>query len=463
MRRTRIALAFVAIVSALAAAGAFVGHTAFVGTAYADTYQYLKSFTEALSIVQRNYVEEPDAQEMVRGAVRGMLNTLDPHSSFMDPEMFKEMQIDTEGEFQGIGTTIGIKDGYLTVIAPIDDTPAAKAGILAGDQIIKIEDKSTKDMDISAAVKLLRGPKGSQVKLLVMRKGAAEPIPYTLTRDVIPIRSVKVKEIDKQVGYIRVTQFAKKTPQEFDDALAAIRKEKGREFRGLVVDLRNNPGGLLIAATDLTNRFLSTGVIVSTRGRLSDQNFEYRAQARAVEPDYPLVILVNGGSASASEIVAGALQDVKRATLVGTTTFGKGSVQTIYRLSDGSGIRLTTEKYYTPNGRSIQATGIIPDLVVKNRASAAGASSPMAHIKEKDLDRHLANEQVKAPPAPATTGTSAGTAPADKPEDEVTIERIPEDPKEDDQLQRAVELANGKTTLAAARLAVAVADTRKKK
>jgi len=440
MRRRNLALAVALALALLAGAGIVADRTGLIGTttaAASEAYEYLKSFTEALSLVQRNYVEVPNSQDLVRGAIRGMLNTLDPHSSFMDPDMFKEMQIDTEGEFQGIGTTIGIKDGVLTVIAPIDDTPAARAGILAGDQIVKIEDKSTKDMDTQAAVKLLRGPKGTQVKLLVVRKGTPEPIPFTLTRDVIPLKSVKVKEIDKQVGYIRVSQFAKKTEQEFDDALAAIHKEKGQEFRGLVIDLRNNPGGLLLAATNLTGRFLTNGVVVSTRGRLSEQNFEYRARGSNVEPRYPLVILVNGGSASASEIVAGALQDYKRAILVGTTTFGKGSVQTIYRLADGSGIRLTTAKYYTPSGRSIQATGIVPDIVVKNKA--AGAPSPMGHIKEKDLERHLTNEQVKAPSAPAQAGTRT-----DEPKDEeITIERIPEDPKEDDQLLRAIEVVKG--------------------
>jgi carboxyl-terminal processing protease len=443
----------IAVVLALGTVtGAILDPPALLGparAAAADTYEYLKTFTEALSIVQRNYVEEPKAQDLVRGAVRGMLNTLDPHSAFMDPDMFREMQIDTEGEFQGIGTTIGIKDGFLTVIAPIDDTPAARAGVMAGDHIFRIEDKPTKDMDTATAVKLLRGPKGTQVKILIVRKGVPEPIPFTLTRDVIPIRSVKVKDIDPRVGYIRVTQFAKKTASEFDDAIAAVHKQKGADFGGLVIDLRNNPGGLLVAATDLTNRFISSGVIVSTRGRLSDQNLEYRAQPRGVEPEYPMVVLVNGGSASASEIVAGALQDVKRATLVGTTTFGKGSVQTIYRLSDGSGIRLTTAKYYTPAGRSIQATGIVPDLEVKNKA-ATGAASPMAHMKEKDLDRHLANDQIKAPPAPAEAGTGK--------DEEVTMERVPDDPMEDDQLQKALELVrSGKAASAPSPAGVAAA------
>ncbi len=442
MKKIKLALGLGALlVVGLLALGMMGGGPALLGlgTAHAvapETYESLKTFTEALSIIQRNYVEEPNSQELVRGAVKGMLASLDPHSSFMDPDMFKEMKIDTEGEFQGIGTTIGIKDGILTVIAPIDDTPAARAGILAGDQIIKIEDKITKDMDINAAVKLLRGPKGSKVSILVVRKGSPEPIPFTLTRDVIPLHSVKVKELDKQIGYIRVTQFQKKTPQEFDEALAKIHKEKGAEFKGLILDLRNNPGGLLLAATDLCNRFIRAGVVVSTKGRLPDQNYEYRAQGRNVEPEYPLVILVNGGSASASEIVAGALQDYKRAILIGTTTFGKGSVQTIYNLSDGSGMRVTTAKYYTPSGRSIQATGIVPDIVVKNRN---GTPSRMGHLKEKDLEGHLDNEQIKAADKPAPAGT-AKPAPE---EEEVTIERVPEDPKEDDQLMRAVDLLKG--------------------
>ena len=394
-----------------------------------STYEQIKIFSEALSIVQKNYVEEPDSKELLQGAIQGMLKTLDPHSSYMTQDMYKEMQIDTQGEFQGIGITIGIRDDILTVIAPIDDTPAYRAGILAGDKIIKVEDKPTKDMTLLEAVKLMRGPKGTKVTITITRKGEPEPIDYTITRDVIPLVSVKTKEIDKDVAYIRITQFQKKTPREFSDALKKIHTQKGENFKGMILDLRNNPGGLLISAIEVANKFVDKGTIVSTRGRLANQNYSYKAQMKGTEPDYPLVVLVNGGSASASEIVAGALQDHKRAITIGTSTFGKGSVQTIYRLGDGAGLRVTTAKYYTPSGRSIQATGIDPDIVVYNKGGKS-----IGHLKEKDLKGHLDNDQIKDEPE----------APKDSDEEtQPVIDRIPEDPREDDQLMRAVDLLKG--------------------
>ena len=394
-----------------------------------STYEQIKIFSEALSIVQKNYVEEPDSKELVQGAIQGMLKTLDPHSAYMDRDMYKEMQIDTQGEFQGIGITIGIRDDILTVIAPIDDTPAYRAGILAGDKIIKVEDKPTKDMTLMEAVKLMRGPKGTKVSITIAREGEPEPISFTITRDVIPLISVKTKEIDKDVAYIRITQFQKKTPREFSDALKKMHKQKSENFKGMILDLRNNPGGLLISAIEVANKFVEKGAIVSTKGRLANQNYSYNAQMKGTEPDYPLVVLVNGGSASASEIVAGALQDHKRAITIGTSTFGKGSVQTIYRLGDGSGLRVTTAKYYTPSGRSIQATGIDPDIVVHNKGG-----KPIGHLKEKDLEGHLDNDQVK----------DESEAPKNSDEEaQPVIDRIPEDPKEDDQLMRAVDLLKG--------------------
>ncbi len=394
-----------------------------------STYGYIKTFSEALSIVQKNYVEEPDSKELVEGAIEGMLKTLDPHSSYMSQDMYKEMQIDTQGEFQGIGITIGIRDSILTVIAPIDDTPAHRAGILAGDKIVKVDDKTTKDMTLMEAVKLMRGPKGTKVKITVVREGEPEPLVFNITRDVIPLVSVKVKDIDDDVGYIRLTQFQKKTSKEFADALKKVHKEKGDHFKGLILDLRNNPGGLLISAIEVANMFVEKGSIVSTKGRLSNQNYSYNAQMKGTEPDYPMVILVNGGSASASEIVAGALQDHKRAITIGTTTFGKGSVQTIYRLGDGSGMRVTTAKYYTPSGRSIQATGIEPDIIVKNAGGKA-----IGHLREKDLSGHLDNDQIKEKPADSKDSEK---------DNEPVVDRIPEDPKEDKQLMRAVDLLKG--------------------
>ncbi len=393
-----------------------------------QTYDQLRLFTDALNIVQRNYVEEPETQELVRGAIKGMLTSLDPHSSFMDPDMYKEMQIDTQGEFQGIGITIGLRDGILTVIAPIDDTPAFRAGILAGDKIVMIEDTSTKNMSLMEAVKLMRGPKGTKVTISIVREGEPKPIKHTITRDVIPLFSVKVKDIDPSIGYVRITQFQKKTSTEFAEALEKVRDEKGEAFKGLVLDLRNNPGGLLVSAIEIADRFVDSGPIVTTRGRLKNQNFSYNAKSKGTEPDYPIVVLVNGGSASASEIVAGALQDYKKAILIGTTTFGKGSVQTIYRLGDGSGMRVTTARYFTPSGRSIQATGIEPDIVVRNQTG-----TPRGHVREKDLTGHLENNQAKEDEDESEK----------EEKDTPSVDFIPEDPAEDVQLMRAIDLLKG--------------------
>lgn len=393
-----------------------------------QTYDQIRLFSEALSIVQKNYVEEPESQELVRGAIKGMLTSLDPHSSFMNPDMYKEMQIDTQGEFQGIGITIGTRDGILTVISPIDDTPAFRAGILAGDKIVMIEDTSTKGMSLMEAVKLMRGPKGTKVTISIAREGEPELIKHTITRDVIPLFSVKVKDLDPNIGYVRIAQFAKKTSTEFAEALEKIRGEKGEAFKGLVLDLRNNPGGLLISAIEIADIFVDSGPIVTTKGRLQNQNFAYNAKSKGTEPDYPIVVLVNGGSASASEIVAGALQDYKKAILIGTTTFGKGSVQTIYRLGDGSGMRVTTARYFTPSGRSIQATGIEPDIVVRNHTG-----TPRGHVREKDLTGHLENNQVK----------EDKDANEKEEEEAPSMDIIPEDPAEDVQLMRAIDLLKG--------------------
>jgi carboxyl-terminal processing protease len=423
-------LKFGAIAALLLTLGLVVEDRSPIGDAqaYQDrSYEQIRLFSEALSIVKNNYVEEPDTQGLVRGAIKGMLNSLDPHSSYMSPDMYKEMQIDTQGEFQGIGITIGIRDNVITVIAPIDDTPAFRAGVLAGDKIIMIEDKPTKDMTLMEAVKLMRGPKGTKVTVSIIREGEPEPIKFTITRDVIPLVSVKVKDVDPHVGYIRITQFQKKTPEECEEALEKVREEKGDTFKGLVLDLRNNPGGLLISAIEVADHFIESGAIVTTKGRLQSQNFAYNSKNRGTEPEYPMVVLVNGGSASASEIVAGALQDYRKAILIGTTTFGKGSVQTIYRLGDGSGIRVTTARYFTPKGRSIQATGIEPDITVANAPGKL-----VGHLtREKDLTGHLENEQVDEGDVP------------DEEDGPPTLDIIPENPAEDAQLLRAIDLLKG--------------------
>ncbi len=348
-----------------------------------ETYKSLKIFADVLGIVQKDYTEEKDSKELIYSALKGMVKKLDPHSSFLTPDDYKEMQIDTKGVFGGIGIEISMRDGVLTVVAPIEDTPAYRAGILAGDKIVKIEDKSTKDMSLTDAVGLMRGKKGTDLRIYVMRKSFKKPKPFTLTRARIKIKSVKFRSLEDGFGYVRLTQFQENSARDMRKALKKITPKEG--LKGLVLDLRNNPGGLLTEAVAVSDIFLSSGMIVFTKGRNDVAKMEFTADKPGTEPDYPVIVLVNGGSASASEIVAGALQDHKRAIVLGTQSFGKGSVQTIIPLSDGSAVRLTTSKYYTPSGRSIQAKGIEPDIVVE-------AGTPQMHIKEKDLEGHLEAE-----------------------------------------------------------------------
>lgn len=347
-------------------------------------YESLRIFTDVIGIVQDNYTDDTEINELVYSAVKGMLKDLDPHSSFMTPEDYKEMQIDTKGSFGGVGIEIGIRDGILMVVSPIEDTPAFKAGLQAKDFIVKIGDKPTKDMSLGDAVKLIRGKRGTPVKLWIMREGLKKPKAYDVVRDIIKIQSVKFEDLGDGFGYIRITQFQEKTTIDLEKALVALGSKTGK-MKGLVLDLRNNPGGLLPQAVSVSNKFLSGGVIVSTKGRLRGQSMEFTADRFGTHPYYPIVVMVNEGSASASEIVAGALQDHKRAVVLGANTFGKGSVQTIIPLSDGSAVRITTSKYYTPSGKSIQAKGIEPDILVGN--------SDNHYMKEKDLDGHLEGDE----------------------------------------------------------------------
>lgn len=349
-----------------------------------ETYKSLKIFADVLGIIQKDYAEEKESKELIYSALKGMVKQLDPHSSFLTPEDYKEMQIDTKGVFGGIGIEISMRDGVLTVISPIEDTPADRAGIEAGDKIVKIEDKLTKDMSLTDAVKLMRGKKGTELNIHIMREAFNKPKLFTLTRARIKIKSVKFEKLDDGFGYVRLAQFQENSSKDLRKALKKITPEGG--LKGLVLDLRNNPGGLLTEAVGVSDIFLSSGMIVYTKGRDEVAKMEFRADAEGTEPDYPIIVLVNGGSASASEIVAGALQDHKRAVILGTQSFGKGSVQTIIPLSDGSAVRLTTSKYYTPLGRSIQAKGIEPDIIVE-------AAGPQRHIKEKDLEGHLEAEK----------------------------------------------------------------------
>ncbi|GAB4295107.1 MAG: S41 family peptidase [Desulfuromonadia bacterium] len=356
-----------------------------------NDYESIEMFTDVLSLVKKNYVEEVDTKKLIYGAINGMLASLDPHSSFMPPETYKEMKIETKGSFGGLGIEITIKDGILTVIAPIEDTPAFRAGIKAGDHILKIDDKLTKDLSIVEAVKRMRGTKGTKVTLTILREGMDKPKEFTIVRDIIQVKSVKHKTLDTGFGYIRIAQFQEKTSDDLDKALKALKEENKGKLQGLVLDLRNDPGGLLDQAVKVAERFVDEGkLIVYTEGREKDSKMRFVSRGGEKETGYPIVVLINSGSASASEIVAGALQDHKRAVIMGTQSFGKGSVQTIIPLSDDSGLRLTTARYFTPSGRSIQAKGITPDITVEQiELKGVQEKKEGMHIREKDLENHF--------------------------------------------------------------------------
>ena len=361
-------------------------------------YESLEAFTNILSIVKKNYVEEVDTKNLVNGAINGMLNSLDPHSAYLTPELYKDLQMDTQGRFGGLGIEITVKGGVLTVVSPIEDTPAFKAGIKPGDMIFKIEDEFTKDMTLVDAVKKMRGPKGTKINLSIKRDGVPELIDFTLVRDTIRVQSVRSRVLESGYGYVRLAQFQERSDRDVQKALEKLAAEKGG-LKGLVLDLRNNPGGLLTQAVRVADLFLDSGLIVYTEGRIEAQRQKYYAQKDGSWMDFPLVVLVNGGSASASEIVAGALQDHKRAVVLGTKTFGKGSVQTILPLDDNSALRLTTARYFTPSGRSIQATGIVPDIVVDATPQQEGKPDEKRRptLREENLPGHLPSPQ----PAPS--------------------------------------------------------------
>jgi len=390
-------------------------------TAVEDTYDKLKVFTEILSLIQSNYVEEVNSRDLIYGAVKGMLDTLDPHSAFMPPDAFREMQVETQGSFGGLGIEITVKDRMLTVVAPIDGTPAERAGVQPGDRIVKIEGQPTKDMTLMDAVRKLRGPKGSKVTISILREGSPEPMDITLVRETIEVHSVRSKDLGDGIYYVRITSFQEKTSKDLEKALEQAEKAGDA---ALILDLRNDPGGLLNQAVAVSDMFLDKGqLIVYTQGRIKNQDLRFTAEHSNGLPKWPMVVLVNGGSASASEIVAGALQDWKRAVLIGTKTFGKGSVQTVIPLSDGSGLRLTTAKYFTPGGRSIHGIGITPDIIVelpKPELTAQG---------QEDARRLAAGERPREQRIGEQEGESAEIG-----------RRDVVDLQKDVQLQRAVEI-----------------------
>lgn len=350
----------------------------------------LRTFSDVFGRIKNDYVVEVDDKELIENAIRGMLSGLDPHSSYLDAEQFTELQVGTTGQFGGLGIEVGMEDGFVKVIAPIDDTPAQRAGVQAGDLVIRLDDTPVKGMSLDEAVKVMRGKPGSDIELTIVREGLDQPIKITITRDIIKVKSVKARMLEPGFGYLRISQFQSKTAENLVDAIEDLKKENDGPLEGLVLDMRNNPGGVLNGAVAVSDAFLEKGMIVYTEGRIADSSLRFNATPDDVINGAPLVVLVNQGSASASEIVAGALQDHKRAIIVGSKTFGKGSVQTILPLSSESALKLTTARYYTPSGRSIQAEGITPDIEL-DRVKFTSDERKIEPLKEADLSRHLQN------------------------------------------------------------------------
>jgi len=408
-------------------------HSLLVGSsaraAASDTYRELNLFGDVFERVRADYVEKPDDSKLVESAINGMLAGLDPHSSYMDPKSFRDMQVQTRGEFGGLGIEVTMEDGLVKVVAPIDDTPAAKAGVMSNDIITELDDENVQGLTLNQAVDKMRGPVNTKIKLTIMRKGSDKPIEVSIMRDVIRVKSVRSHSEGDDVGYIRITQFNEQTTDGLKQAINDLNSQLGADkIKGYVVDLRNNPGGLLDQAISVSDTFLDKGEIVSTRGRNPEETQRFNARPGDMTKSKPVIVLINGGSASASEIVAGALQDHKRATLIGTRSFGKGSVQTIIPLGAGNGaLRLTTARYFTPSGRSIQAKGIVPDIEVlqdvpddlKNRTDTKGEASLRGHLKAEGAEESGSQSYV------------------------------PPDEKDDAALKSALDLLRGTTTNAA--------------
>ncbi|GBC63199.1 S41 family peptidase [Desulfonema ishimotonii] len=412
-----------------------------------ETYKSLQIFADVLDLIEKNYVDPVDSKDLIQKAIQGMMNGLDPHSQLLPPEAFEELQIDTKGEFGGIGIVITMQNRLLTVISPIEGTPAYKAGVKAGDIIIEVDGESTKDMMLWEAVKKMRGPKGEAVAIKVIREEEADPLAFTLVRDIIPIESVRYMTLRPGYGYVRITNFQDNTTSDLKNALKVMESGKS-PLKGLVLDLRDNPGGLLNQAIDVSDLFLENGDIVSIKGRLKKHTKVFRAHANLRKRDFPIVVLINGGSASASEIVAGALQDHKRAVILGTTSFGKGSVQTVETLRDSYGLKFTIARYYTPSGRSIQAEGIKPDISVRHQVltDAENAVEEKHWLKEKDLKNHLDAEPGSQKRKSSRTGKKDAdekqAPPASKTENRygpLSLENL----ESDSQVMRALEILRG--------------------
>ncbi|MCM8812789.1 MAG: S41 family peptidase [Candidatus Omnitrophica bacterium] len=430
----------------------------------ADFYKALELFSDALTAVQHDYVEKLSAEKIMYGALKGLLSNLDPYSQFMEPDLFKELQVETEGQFGGIGIEITIRDNLLTIITPLDETPAAKAGLKAMDRIVRIDGKITRDITLTEAVKKMRGKPGTTVTLGILRESSSELMDVVITRDIIKIRAVRDAMIlDNHIAYIKLTDFSEKTKKDLDAALADL---ETKNMDSLILDLRNNPGGLLVASVETVSEFLPAGeLIVSTKGRDPSQNTEYRSAGKTRYKDIPLIVMVNGGSASASEIVAGAIQDHKRGVILGNKTFGKGSVQTVIPLRDSSALRLTTAKYYTPSGRTIHEKGITPDVLVdaqvpeeKKNTDKSNTLKPNTDVFEKiEQEQNNGLKKNPAPEAnppapemstPQSNGATApdkqqepaqptaGEAPTINPEAEKLL-------KDDNQLREALNLMRG--------------------
>ena len=351
----------------------------------------LRNFSDIFSRIKSDYVEDVEDKVLLENAIKGMLSGLDPHSTYLNPDEYKELRIGTSGQFGGLGIQVGMEDGFVKVISPIDDTPAFHAGVKAGDLIIRLDDQPVKGMSLNDAVKIMRGAPGTDIKLTIIREGADKPLVIEVTRDIIKVKSVKSNMLEPGFGYIRISNFQSKTPRDLLKAINDLKKENGDELNGLVLDLRNNPGGVLNAAADVSDIFINKGKLVYTEGRIENSHFEFNAKPGDIMNGAPIVVLINGGSASASEIVAGALQDHKRAIVMGNKSFGKGSVQTIQELRSGGAVKITTARYFTPSGRSIQGEGITPDVLLGKFKVTKTNGDTITRIKESDLGNHLSN------------------------------------------------------------------------